>query len=256
MKTPMSLRRIVLVALLVTGAVVAAQAQNLSAQEVMDRHFRVPKPRTTIMTASMVITKNGKSLSRSMTIWGTGDNAKGEVEKKVIKFLAPGDIKGSGFLTYKKVDGSTESQLWLPAMGKVRRLSSGPSDQDQAFFGSDFTNRDISGFIESDFTYELKGFADGVYTVVATPKAPMDYQRLVYQIDATDFLARKTEYYRDGQLAKSESVTFVSIQGYDMPADIVMTATSGSATELKMTDVRVDQAFADQLFSERFLKQQ
>ncbi len=251
-----TLGRIASLVLFLTAAGVAAHAQALSAQEVMDKHFHIPKPKTTIMTASMVISKGGKSLSRTMTLWGMGDNAKGEVEKKVIKFLAPGDIKGSGFLTFKKVDGSTESQLWLPAMGKVRRLSSGPSDQDQAFFGSDFTNRDISGFIESDFTYELKGSSGGVYTVEATPKETMDYQKIVYEIDAKDFLNRKTDYYRDGQLAKSQSITFVTVQGYDMPSAIVMTATSGSSTELKMSDIKVDQEFGNQIFTERFLKQQ
>ncbi len=242
--------------LFVAGAGITAHAQSVSAQEVMDRHFRVLKPKTTIMTASMVITKNGKSLSRSMTIWGTGDNAKGEVEKKVVKFLAPGDIKGSGFLTFKKVDGSTESQLWLPAMGKVRRLSSGPSDQDQAFFGSDFANRDISGFIESDFTYELKGFSNDTYTVEATPKETMDYQKVVFEIDAKDFLCRKTDYYKDGKLSKSESITFTSVMGYSLPSAIVMSATSGSSTELKMNDIKVDQGFGEQVFTERFLKQQ
>jgi hypothetical protein len=250
------LGKIVSIAFFALVAGTAVFAQGLSAQEVMDKHFHVAKPKTSIMNASMVIAKSGKSLSRSMKIWGMGDNTKGEEEKKVIKFLAPGDIKGSGFLTFKKVDGSTESQLWLPAMGKVRRLSSGPSDQDQAFFGSDFTNRDISGFIESDFTYELKGFGEGIYTVEAKPKDQMDYERLVYYVDAKDFLSRKTEYYRNGQLAKSESVTFVAVQDYFMPSVIIMTSTSGSSTEMKMGDYKVDQEFGGQIFTERFLKQQ
>jgi len=248
------LARIASIALFV-GAGAAAQAQGLTGQEIMDRYFHNPKPKTAVMNISMVISKSGKTLSREMTAWSTGDNAKGEVERRVIKFLAPGDIKGSGFLTAKKVDGSTESQLWLPAMGKVRRLSSGPSDQDQAFFGSDFTNRDISGFIEADFTYELKGFSDNLYTVEAKPRHTMNYELLVYTIDARDFLNTKIEYYKNGQLAKSQTITYVSMGGYNLPSNISMTAASGSSTEMKLSDYKVDQAFGDQIFTERFLKQ-
>ena len=99
------LARIASIALFV-GAGAAAQAQGLTGQEIMDRYFHYPKPKTVVMNISMVVSKSGKTLSRTMTAWSMGDNAKGEVERKVIKFLSPGDIKGSGFLTAKKVDGS------------------------------------------------------------------------------------------------------------------------------------------------------
>jgi hypothetical protein len=240
---------------LFVGAGAAAQAEGLTGQEIMGRYFHYQKPRTVVMNISMVVSKNGKTLSRTMTAWSIGDNAKGEVERKVIKFLAPADIRGSGFLTAKKVDGSTESQLWLPAMGKVRRLSSGPSDQDQAFFGSDFTNRDIGGFIEADFAYELKGFSDNLYTVEAKPKQAMGYDLLVYTIDAGDFHNTKIEYYRNGQLAKSQVIAYTAVGAYNLPSSISMTSASGSSTEMKMNDYKVDQTFGDQIFTERFLKQ-
>ncbi len=134
-------------------------------------------------------------------------------------------------------------------------MSSGPSDQDQAFFGSDFTNRDISGFIEADFIYELKGFADNIYTVEAKPRQATGYDRLVYTIGAQDFLNTKVEYYKNGQLAKSQTIAYTSLGSYSLPSHIAMTAASGSSTEMKITDYKVDQAFGDQIFTERFLKQ-
>jgi hypothetical protein len=244
-------------AILFVGAGAAARAQGLTVtgQEIMERYFHCPKPRSVVMNISMVVSKNGKSLSRAMTAWSIGDNAKGEAERKVIKFLAPGDIKGSGFLTAKKVDGSTESQLWLPAMGKVRRLSSGPSDQDQAFFGSDFTNRDIGGFIEADFTYELKGSSDTLYTVAAKPRQPMGYELLVYTIDAKDFHDTRIDYYRNGQVAKSQVITYAPVGAYSLPSSISMTSASGSSTEMTLSGYKVDQALGEQVFTERFLKQ-
>ena len=173
----------------------------------------------------------------------------------MIKFLAPGDIKGSGFLSNKKLDGSTESQLWLPAMGKVRRLSSGASDQDSAFFGSDFTNRDISGFVEADFTYDLQDSANGVYSVVAKPKkADMGYEKLVYSIDAATFQTKKVEYYKAGKLFKSQTISLVAVGAYNLPSSIVMTSASGSSTSITVSDQKVDSDLGD-IFNERFLKQ-
>jgi len=230
-------------------------AQDLSAAELMAKYFHRAKPQSEITTMVMTISKNGSTLTRTMTNWGTGDNAQGEVERRVVKFLAPGDIKGSGFLTSKKIDGSTESQLWLPALGKVRRLGSGASDQDSAFFGSDFTNRDISGFVEADFTYTLLGTADNVATIEAKPKKEMGYQKLVYSLDLRDFAVRKIDYYRAGKLAKSQVLTLEKVGAYLLPSLIVMTSTSGSKTELKVSEQKVDQDVSDATFTERFLKQ-
>jgi hypothetical protein len=242
-------------AIALSAAAAPLFSQTLTGPEVMSRYFHNPKPKTSMMTMSMVITKNGKSLSRSMSNWGSGDNAKGEAERKLVKFLAPGDIKGSGFLSVKKVDGSTESQLWLPAMGKVRRLSSGASDQDQAFFGSDFTNRDISGFIEAEFAYTLKGSDEAGYTVEARPKSAMGYELLVYQIDAKTFTAKRIDYHRGGKLIKSQTIATVTMDGYTLPSTIVMTSASGSSTTIHISEQKVDQDLGDKIFTERFLKQ-
>jgi hypothetical protein len=236
-------------------AIATLSAQTLSGDEIMAKVFGVPKPTTSIATLSMVIAKNGQTLTRTLALYSAGDNAKGESEKSVMKFLAPGDIKGSGFLSIKKADGMTESLLWLPAMGKVRRLSSSGSDQDSAFFGSDFTNRDIGGFVQADYSYEVAGFSQGAYTVAAVPKKKMVYDKLIYLIDAQGFLSRKIDYYRAGKLVKSQAISYVKAQGYDEPASIVMTSASGSSTELKFSDYILDSILKEQTFTERFLKQ-
>lgn len=248
--------RAALAALLCLAALVPALAQTqLSGQEVMDRVFAAPKPKTSVLTMTMLITKGGRSLSRSLTTWSTGDTEKGETEKTLMKFLSPADVKGAGFLNLKKPDGSTESLLWLPALGRVRRLGSGASDQDQAFFGSDFTNRDINGFVKADFTYEVSAFSGGLYTVVAAPKKSLGYDKLVYSVDSTNWRYVKIEYWRSGRLAKTQSLSYAPVGAYLMPSKITMSSASGSATELSFTDYKLDQKLGEELFTERFLKQ-
>ena len=231
-----------------------AFAQTIDGAEVMDKYYHVAKPKTQIMTMTMSIAKGGSTLTRSMTTWAKGDNAKGETEQKVIKFTAPGDIKGSGFLTAKKADGSKESQLWLPAMGRVRRLSSGTSDQDSAFFGSDFSNRDISGFIESDFSYSFLKEEDGLYSVAALPKKnDQGYEKVVYFIDPATWTAMRIDYYKGGKLLKTQELTYMQVGAYLIPSKNAMKSASGSRTEIVISEDKVDQDFGD-IFNERFLK--
>jgi hypothetical protein len=241
--------------LLLASMTTAAAQAALTGEEVMDKVYGSPKPKGSILTMTMVISKGKQSLTRSLTTWTTGDAAKGETEKTVMKFLSPADVKGSGFLNLKKVDGSTESLLWLPALGKARRLGSGASDQDQAFFGSDFTNRDINGFVRADFAYSVDSLASGLYTVTATPKKSLGYEKLVYQVDAAVWKYVKIDYWRSGKLVKSQTVAYAKVQGYDMPTKIAMSSASGSSTELRFTEYKLDQELGDQFFTERFLKQ-
>lgn len=226
-----------------------------SANEIMARHFRVPKPVNSTLTMAMTITKNGKTLSRTMSTWTVGDNGRGEVERKIIKFVGPADIAGSGFLSAKKPDGSTETQLWLPAMGKVRRLSSGASDQDQAFFGSDFNNRDISGYAESEFTYELKGQTPEGFTVEAKPKIGSIYEKLVFTIEPKEYTSTKVDFVKGGQVVKTQSATYAAIGKYRVPETITMRATSGSTTQIRIRDQKVDLDLNPQIFTERNLVQ-
>jgi hypothetical protein len=226
-----------------------------SADEIMAKHFRIPKPVNSALTMAMTITKNGKTLSRTMSTWAVGDNARGEVERKIIKFVGPADIAGSGFLSAKKPDGSTETQLWLPAMGKVRRLSSGASDQDQAFFGSDFNNRDISGYAESEFTYELKGQTPEGFTVEAKPKGGSIYEKLVFTIEPKDYASVKIDFIKGGQVAKSQSASYAVIGKYRVPESITMRSATGSTTLIRIRDQKVDIDLNPQIFTERNLVQ-
>jgi hypothetical protein len=248
-------RILVSLALVALAAQAVAAQSALSADQVMDKVFNAPKSKGTIETLSMVVTKNGQSLTRSITNWSSGDHVKGEVEKTISKFTAPADVKGSGFLTLKKVDGSTESMLWLPALGRVRRLGSGSSDQDQSFFGSDFTNRDINGFNQGDFTYKILALEGGLYTVEASPLKSVGYEKLVYYIDSSTWRYVKIEYFRAGKVAKTQTDEYEKIGDYYMPKRIVMASASKSTTELSFADYKIDQDLGNEIFTERFLKQ-
>lgn len=59
-------------------------------------------------------------------------------------FTYPGDVKGTGFLTwdYDQIGKDDDKWLYLPAMKKTQRIS-GSSSKTDYFMGTDFTYDDI-----------------------------------------------------------------------------------------------------------------
>ncbi len=71
----------------------------------------------------IIIDKKGRERVRD-TAQITKLYNKGETEKKLIRFLSPADVKGTGFLTFDYEDKDDDMWLYMPALRKVRRIVS------------------------------------------------------------------------------------------------------------------------------------
>jgi len=220
--------------------------------ELMQAFDAKEQPKSIIATTKMLITSgSGQSLSREMQMWSSGDN-------QIIKFLAPADIKGSGFLSIKKDDGSTETMIYLPALGRVRRISS--DKKDGSFFGSDFSYEDIdfAGNDINDSSYKILDFTDGVYTIEAIPNEDSDssYDKRIIYMDEASLTPKKIEFYIDDELVKVMTIAATKeIDGYTVMNSIKMeTIDSGSFTTIEQTDIELDKEIPAEVFSERFLR--
>src|SRR2546426_7535803 len=94
--------------------------------------------------------RQGRVRERSMTLLalrGTGEIG----DRLLVRFTYPNDIKGTGFLVWEHPDADDERFLYLPALGRVRRIA-GEEKQD-SFVGSDLTYEDIGGRDVADYTY-------------------------------------------------------------------------------------------------------
>ena len=67
----------------------------------------------------------------------------------------PNDIRGTGFLVWEHPDADDERFLYLPSLGRVRRIAG--SETQESFVGSDFTYEDIGGREFDDYTYAFAG---------------------------------------------------------------------------------------------------
>ena len=249
-----------LVALIALLAPLAFAQRFGTGQEVMDAIADQPAPDTTIASLTMTITAaSGHSLTREMQIWTAGGQG-GADANQLIKFTAPADVRGSGFMSVAAAGGGSESFIYLPALDRVRRVAGG--QQQDAFFGSDFSYEDITGLtgdIEGDFEYTLLEVLDGpTYVIegVASPGADTSYQRLVYHVPEELLLPTRIEFFRDGALFKVMTIgQTIQQDGFTLPTEIRMeTVAAGSVTTISQAGFELDTEIPDDVFTERFLR--
>jgi hypothetical protein len=134
----------------------------------------------------------------------------GATEKRIIRFLSPAEVRGTGMLIVDHVDRSDDMWIYMPALRKTRRIVS--REKSKSFMGSEFSNADMSAPNLDDFEYELlrSENLDGIdcWVIESVPlneeiMDEMGYDRRVSWIGKSDHVQRKAEYYnQDDELFK------------------------------------------------------
>lgn len=90
------------------------------------------------------VRERGLSIAALRGTAGTGD-------KTLVRFTYPNDIRGTSFLVWEHGDAADERFLYLPALGRVRRIAG--QEKQESFVGSDLSYEDIGGRDVADYTY-------------------------------------------------------------------------------------------------------
>lgn len=149
--------------------------------------------------AKMVMTligKNGDTSSRQIRVQSL--EVKDDGDKSLTIFDEPKDVEGTAFLSFSHATRPDEQWLYLPALKRVKRISS--SNKSGPFMGSEFSFEDLSSFELEKYQYKylrddtIDGMA--VYVVESYPTYEHSgYTRLVNYIDQEEYRILKTEYY-------------------------------------------------------------
>ena len=97
-----------------------------------------------------LVDRQGRVRERSLAIAalkGTG----GRGDRTLVRFTYPNDIRGTSFLVWEHADAADERFLYLPALGRVRRIAG--QEKQESFVGSDLSYEDIGGRDIADYTY-------------------------------------------------------------------------------------------------------
>jgi hypothetical protein len=156
--------RVALVALLVLTALQPAASQpKLSAADIARRVQDRDTGRDSRAAMRMkLFDRQNRARERALTLTSMEGGAKPgapDGDRLLIRFSYPNDIRGTGFLVWEHPKGEDERFLYLPSLGRVRRIAG--SEAQESFVGSDFTYEDIGGREFDDYTYAFAGPDDG-----------------------------------------------------------------------------------------------
>ena len=192
-------RTILAVAIVAVFMTVAtAQTGRDIAQKVKDR----PDGDTRQSELSMkLINKRGAVRERRLVSYSIDVGEEKRDRKSIMFFEYPGDVKGTGFLTwdYDEPGKDDDKWLYLPAMKKTRRISGSSARQDY-FMGSDFTYDDMGSRSVDEDTHELLGeeIIDGYkcWKLESVPKDKRDiFSRKIALIRQDCLIPVRVEYY-------------------------------------------------------------
>lgn len=202
-----------------------AQTGREIAQKVKDRPDGDTRQSELTMT---LINKRGKTRERKLTSYSI-DVAK---DKKTIMFFTyPGDVQGTGFLTWDYDESGKDDDKWLylPSMKKTRRIS-GSSAKKDYFMGSDFTYDDMGSRSLDEDTHKLLGeeTIDGhkCWKLEYTSKDNRDiFSKKIGWIRQDCLIALKVEYYdRMGKLHRVLKLSNINkVDGFWIAQKLEMT---------------------------------
>ncbi|MCK4532226.1 outer membrane lipoprotein-sorting protein [bacterium] len=154
----------------------------------------------------MILTDK-KGRERKRTLFVIRKDFNGE-DKLLLKFAYPNDISGTAFLVWEHKGEDNERFLYLPALGRIRRIAT--NQKDENFAGTDFSYEDISGRKLEDYTYhlekELAVYEDNeCYLLISYPKdSDSKYPKILSWVRKDNFITLKADYYNNtGEIEKT-----------------------------------------------------
>jgi len=167
--------------------------------------------------ASMEMTlrnKHGEESKRHMRT--KAFEVEGDGDKTLIIFNRPRDVKGTAMLTFSHKTGQDDQWLYLPALKRVKRISS--RNKSGPFMGSEFAYEDLSSQEVEKYSYKFlrEEQLDGVDMFVSE-RDPVDphsgYTYQVIWIDKAEYRPFKIDFY-DRKKTLMKTLTFSGYQQY------------------------------------------
>ena len=249
---------IVLVFFLLIGFTGRTTAQELNGREIIDNAYNIPtgEDQTSNLTMTL-INRSGSERVRKIKQF-TKDL--GDVEKSIMFFTAPADVKNTSFMSWTyDSDKSDDQWIYLPALKKVKRISS--DSKSDYFMGSDFTYDDLGDRKVDDDTHTLlrEETISGVeyYVVESIPKnEDYMYSKTVTWIRKDNFIGLKKEFYdEDEELLKILKIKkFEEISGFLVITNSEMeNVQKNHRTIMKLDNIQINTGIPASKFTERMM---
>jgi hypothetical protein len=210
--------------------------------------------------------RQGRVRQRSLVVTTLRGTA-GRGDRVLVRFLAPNDIRGTGFLVWEHDKAEDERFLYLPALGRVRRIAG--SEKQESFVGSDLSYEDIGGRELSEYTYAFvrrdaawiapDGTSFPAWELESKALAPdAAYPRTVSLVRKDSFVVMSADVFnrRNEREKRYEVRRLEQVDGIWTALDVVMrNELQRTRTELVVTSARYNSGLTESAFTRRELEQ-
>jgi outer membrane lipoprotein-sorting protein len=191
----------------------------------------------------------------------------GKTSKRLIRFLKPADVKGTGLLTYDYEKEDDDIWLFLPSMRKTRRIVS--SEKSKNFMGSEFTYADITPPPVDSFKYKTlkQESEDGTecWVIEVIPKTKdvaeeNGFSKKIEWIGQKDYTVRKGVYYdSQGKLLKELTATRITEIDPEEHRFMALKRTmvnkqNGRKSTMEVQKHKLSKEMPDKFFTARYLE--
>ncbi len=237
-----------------------AWADTTGAQ-LAQRVYERPKGKDSVAASTMTLTEEGRAPRVRRLISYRLEKKPGEAST-LIRFSEPADINGTGLLTVDYPDAETGQWIYLPALGRVRRISA--SRKGGRFVNSEYFYEDLRERKPPQDIHRILGReifngipCDLLESIPADPGNSI-YLKRVSWIDPNSLLALRIDFFEksETQASKRWAVRKMNkIQGYWTVLDSAMTdLANGNHTRLTIEKILYDRKLPASLFTTQALE--
>jgi len=238
-------------------------ASFLNAQDaasiVNSSRNRVQKETVSSRSRMVITARNGTTTERVLDQYSKdGPNGGG---RTMIVFQRPANVAGTRFLTMDNASGGTDQWIFLPELGRVRRIAA--TEGGGSFMGTDFSYDDIAS-MERDVSLDTHTLlreetlnGNLCYVIESIPRSSWQYSKTISWIDKTTFLSYKIEMYnaRGENVKVLEMSNFTDVQGRLTPMQTkITTVAAGTFTTIFMEILKYDDPIPEGVFTTAYLE--
>jgi outer membrane lipoprotein-sorting protein len=226
--------------MLTAAAEVVAQAPGDRGQEIAAAaDARDTGWRDDRVTMTMTLrNRAGQESTRALHRLSLEVEAEGEGDRSLIVFEAPRDVEGTALLSHARILEPDDQWLWLPALKRVKRISSG--NRSGPFVGSEFAYEDLVAQEVEKFDYRwIRDEECGDLQCAVVERTPRyegsGYTRQVVWWDLEEYRVQRIEYYdrKDAHLKTLVYDGYSEHDGFWRPVRMRMeNHQNGKSTEL------------------------
>lgn len=232
-----------------------------TAEEIIKGKPSTVKIETIGTRAKMEIQRNGATMAELLV--DQYSVQKENDHRTFLEIKSPANVKGTRFLMIAK-DGVTDQRIYLPSLGKVRRIT-GEAEGTESFLGSDFSYNDMS-YLQRDSsldTYKILREEEYgrtlCYVIEGIPKdTKSEYSKTNVWVEKNSKHLVKIAFYdRKNVLIKiMEMSNYEATQGIDTPRITKMTTlATNTSTTINIIKMQYNMNIPDKIFTPRYLEQ-